>query len=210
MTDFSAEDALEARQRNPRAAVEMARAVLRGTEDRAEWSIAERAIGLALREMHDFPGAARHLRRSIKIAADASLPRLSALAQMSLAWVLVYTGKHKQALKALDDAMPELAGADAVAALMQRGVVFHYLTRHDDAQRDYTAAIAGARRVALGRFVRLTLLEFGDRFERPIELGVVFGADGRDRFFELLILDDRFDGGQLRFGRRRRRGGDFR
>ena len=90
----------------------MARAVLRRTEDRAEWSIAERAIGLALREMHDFPGAARHLRRSIKIAADASLPRLSALAQMSLAWVLVYTGKHKQALKALDDAMPELAGAD--------------------------------------------------------------------------------------------------
>ncbi len=55
MTDFSAEDALEARQRNPRAAVEMARAVLRTTEDRAEWAIAERAIGLALREMHDFP-----------------------------------------------------------------------------------------------------------------------------------------------------------
>jgi hypothetical protein len=147
VTDFCAEDALEARQRNPRAAVEIARAVLRTTEDRAEWSIAERAIGLALREMHDFPGAARHLRRSIKIASAASLPRLSALAQMSLAWVLAYTGKQKQALKALDDAMPELTGADSVAALMQRGVVFHYLTRYDDAQRDYTAAIAGARRV---------------------------------------------------------------
>ncbi|HEX8868896.1 MAG TPA: hypothetical protein VF821_24765, partial [Lentzea sp.] len=60
MTDFCAADALEARQRNPRAAVEMARAVLRTTEDRAEWSIAERAIGLALREMHDFAGAVRH------------------------------------------------------------------------------------------------------------------------------------------------------
>ncbi|HEX8864762.1 MAG TPA: CHAT domain-containing protein, partial [Lentzea sp.] len=66
---------------------------------------------------------------------------------MSLAWVLAYTGKQKQALKALDLAMPELSGADAVAALMQRGVVFHYLTRYVDAQRDYTAAIAGARRV---------------------------------------------------------------
>ncbi|SER40611.1 Tetratricopeptide repeat-containing protein [Lentzea xinjiangensis] len=147
MTDFCAEDALVARQRNPREAVEMARAVLRTTEDRSERSTAERAIGLALREMHDFGGAARHLRRSIRIASDASLPRLAALGQMSLAWVLAYTGKHRQALKALDDAMPELTGADAVAALMQRGVVFHYLTRYDDAQRDYTAAIAGARRV---------------------------------------------------------------
>lgn len=147
MTDFSAQDALEARQRDPRAAVEMARAVLRETEDRSECSIAERAIGLALREMHDFPGAVRHLRRSIRIASGASLSRLSALAQMSLAWVLAYTGKQKQALTLLDEAMPELSGADAVAALMQRGVVFHYLTRYDDAQRDYTAAIAGARRV---------------------------------------------------------------
>ena len=50
MTDFCAEVALEARQRNPRAAVEMARAVLRTTEDRSEWAIAERAIGLALRD----------------------------------------------------------------------------------------------------------------------------------------------------------------
>ncbi|MCG8924589.1 tetratricopeptide repeat protein, partial [Lentzea sp. CC55] len=147
MTDFCAEDALEARQRNPREAVEMARAVLRATTDRSERAIAERAIGLALREMHDFPAAVRHLRRSIRIATEASLPRLSALAQMSLAWVLAYTGKQKQALRLLDDAMPSLTGADSVAALMQRGVVFHYLTRYDDAQRDYTAAIAGARRV---------------------------------------------------------------
>ncbi|MEU7478049.1 CHAT domain-containing protein [Lentzea sp. NPDC042327] len=147
MTDFCAEDALAARQRNPRAAVEMARAVLRATEDRSEWAIAERAIGLALRELHDYSGSIRHLRRSIRIATDAGLPRLSALAQMSLAWVLAYTGRHRAALRALDVAMPSLSGADAVAALMQRGVVFHYLTRYDEAQRDYTAAIAGARRV---------------------------------------------------------------
>lgn len=147
MTDFCAEDALEARQRNPRAAVEMARAVLRTTEDRSEWAIAERAIGLALRELHDYSGSIRHLRRSIRIATDASLPRLSALARMSLAWVLSYTGRHRAALRALDVAMPSLSGADSVAALMQRGVVFHYLTRYDEAQRDYTAAVSGARRV---------------------------------------------------------------
>lgn len=147
MTEFCAEDALEARQRDPRAAIEMARAVLRATEDRSEWATAERAIGLALRELHDLSGSIRHLRRSIRIATDASLPRLSALARMSLAWVLAYTGKHRAALRALDIAMPELNGADAVMALKQRGIVFHYLCHYGEAQRDYTAAISGARRV---------------------------------------------------------------
>ncbi len=147
MTDFCAEDALEARQRNPRAAIEMARVVLRATEDRSEWAIAERAIGLALRELSDDRGAVRHLRRSIRIATDASLPRLAAIARVSLAWVLGYMGKHRAALRALDLAVPELSGSDAVAALKARGIVFHYLCHYDEAKRDYTAAISGARRV---------------------------------------------------------------
>ncbi|MFS8096035.1 CHAT domain-containing protein [Lentzea alba] len=147
MTDFCAEDALEARQRNPRAAVEMARAVLRTTDDRSEWAIAERAIGLALRELHDLSGSVRHLRRSIRIATDASLPQLAAISRVGLAWVLGYMGRHRAALRELDLAVPELSDVDAVAAVKARGIVFHYLCHYDEAQRDYTAAISGARRV---------------------------------------------------------------
>ncbi len=59
---------------------------------------------------------------------------------MSLAWVLVYTGKHGS-FEGARRRDAELTGGDAVAALKQRGIVFHYLC-HDDAQRDYTAAIS--------------------------------------------------------------------
>ncbi|WP_235921475.1 CHAT domain-containing protein [Lentzea tibetensis] len=155
MTDISAEDALEARQRNPRAAIEMARQVLRRTRssgDLEEASVAERAIGLSLRELHDFAGARRHLRRSIQIAESIGSARLAALASISLAYVLSHFGRHRQALQLIDSALPELSGEDADHARMQRGVVAHYLCRYTDALRDYDHAIEAARRTgdALG------------------------------------------------------------
>src|SRR3546814_15782978 len=54
-------------------------------------------------------------------------------------------------------------------------------------------ALIGTGRRALRRFGRLALLEFGDRFEWPVAVGVVLGADRRDRRFELLPPDDLCD-----------------
>src|SRR6218665_3870378 len=42
-----------------------------------------------------------------------------------------------------------------------------------------------------------------------IEFGIVFGADRRDRFLELLVADDRRDFGKVHAGRWRRWRGDF-
>ena len=51
---------------------------------------------------------------------------------------------------------------------------------------------------------RLAFFEIGDRFQRAVELGVILGADRRDRLLELLILDDRCHFRQHGIGRRRR------
>lgn len=125
-----------------RSALERARAA----GDAEEASLAERAIGLSLRELHDFDGAEKHLRRSIRIAQRAESARLTALARMSLAFVLSNTGRHVQALRAINAALPDLHGADACSGRTTRGLVLHYLCRYDGALREYNAAIELARR----------------------------------------------------------------
>lgn len=149
MTGVSAAAALEARQRDPRAAIAMGRSALKAAwaaGDAEEASIAERAIGLSLRELHDFEGALTHLRRSIRAAERAGSTRLAALARVSLAFVLSNTGRHALALRAINAALPELRGGDADIARMQRGLVLHYLCRYEEAQREYNWAIEAARR----------------------------------------------------------------
>ncbi|ONI89244.1 CHAT domain-containing protein [Saccharothrix sp. ALI-22-I] len=65
---------------------------------------------------------------------------------MSLAFVLSNTGRHAQALRTVNAALPELRGGDADIARMQRGLVLHYLCRYDEARREYNWAIDAARR----------------------------------------------------------------
>ncbi|NUT50981.1 MAG: tetratricopeptide repeat protein, partial [Saccharothrix sp.] len=149
MAGVSAAAALEARQRDPRAAIEVGRAALRAaraSDDAEEASAAERAIGLAWRELHDFDAALRHLRRAVRIAERAGSTRSAALARMSLAFVLSNTGRHAQALRAINAAVPHLRGVDAGSGRMQRGLVLHYLCRYDEALREYNGAIEVVRR----------------------------------------------------------------
>ncbi|GAA1304550.1 CHAT domain-containing protein [Saccharothrix xinjiangensis] len=149
MAGETAAAALEARQRDPRAAIEIGRSALRAARaagDAEEASAAERAIGLSLRELHDFDGALRHLRRAVRIAERAGSARLAALARVSLAFVLSNTGRHAQALRAVNAALEELDGGDADIARMQRGLVLHYLCRYDEARREYNRSIEAARR----------------------------------------------------------------
>lgn len=141
----AAQAALDAVQRYPREAIEIAQRVLAagpavGADER---STAARAIGLALRELNDLPGALRHLRRAVRVAGT---PRVRALARMSLGYVLANAGHTAAALRAVTAALPQLTGADAGRARMQRGVVLHYRGRYDEAVRDYGLAIDIAQR----------------------------------------------------------------
>jgi hypothetical protein len=150
VAEVSAAAALDARQRDPHAAIEMGRSALRRARavgDAEEASLAERAIGLSLRELQDFDGAERHLRRSLRIARQADSARLTALARMSLAFVLSNTGRHVQALRAITSALPDLHGQDARSGRATRGIVLHYLCRYDEALREYNAVVEVMRRV---------------------------------------------------------------
>lgn len=141
----AAQAALDAVQRYPREAIAIAQRALAdgpavGDDER---STAERAIGLALRELNDLPGALHHLRRAVRVAGT---PRARALARMSLGYVLANAGHTAAALRAVTAALPQLSGADAGRAWMQRGVVLHYRGRYPEAMRDYGLAIDIAQR----------------------------------------------------------------
>ncbi|MGC5052363.1 CHAT domain-containing protein [Micromonospora sp. DT48] len=140
----AAQAALDLVQRCPSEAITIATRVLATTDaDRDERATAERAIGLALRELNDLPGALRHLRRAVRSAGSA---RTEALARMSLGYVLANAGRTAAALREVTAALPELSGADAGRARMQRGVVLHYRGLYDDAVREYGHAIDIAQR----------------------------------------------------------------
>ncbi|MGW0505559.1 CHAT domain-containing protein [Micromonospora sp. NPDC003241] len=139
----TAQAALDAVQRRPSDAIMIAERVLAAGTDDDERSTADRAIGLALRELNDLAGARRHLRRAVRSAGTA---RTRALARMSLGYVLASSGHTAAALRAVTAALPDLTGADAGRGRMQRGVVLHYRGRYDEAVRDYGLAIDIAQR----------------------------------------------------------------
>lgn len=134
--------------RDPAAAITDADDLLArtdGTHLEAQ-AIAEQAAGLALRELDDLPAGLVRARRAVRIADRSSSPRLAARARLSLALLLANAGITTKALQAIDQALPDLHGADIGRARMQRGLVLHYAGRRAEAEPEYTAAVRIARR----------------------------------------------------------------
>lgn len=71
-------------------------------------SVAERALGLAARELHDAPAVRRHLVRSVELAEQAGLPVRAAEARLSLAAEHVTAGRPAAALRELGRASRDL------------------------------------------------------------------------------------------------------
>ncbi|MEV0728482.1 CHAT domain-containing protein [Polymorphospora sp. NPDC050346] len=128
-----------------RLAVE-ARREARRAGDRDAESTAERALGLAARELNDSGTALRHLRRAVRVARAAGLAQRTAEARMSLALVLAEVGRPGQALRELDEAAPALDGLPAARLGMQRALTLDRLSRFAEAMDGYTGAIAAFRR----------------------------------------------------------------
>ena len=114
--------------------------------DRATESTAERALGLAARELHDAGLALRHLRRAVRVAQRAGLAEPAAEARMSLALVLSEAGRPAQALREIDAAAPALTGLPAARLHMQRALALDRLSRFTEAMAGYSAAVAAFRR----------------------------------------------------------------
>jgi hypothetical protein len=114
--------------------------------DRDVESTAERALGLAARELHDAGAALRHLRRAVRVAEQAGLAHRAAEARMSLALVLSEAGRPTQALREIEAAEPVLDGLPAARLQMQRALALDRLSRFTEAMAGYTAAVAAFRR----------------------------------------------------------------
>ncbi|MET7426459.1 CHAT domain-containing protein [Dactylosporangium sp. NPDC005555] len=137
-----AEQALALRQRDPRAAIALAERVLAARDrDPGQCSVAERAIGLARKELNDLAGAQRHLRRAVAAGQRSGSGRTLAMAQMSLGYVLAAAGRTTAAHTAVTASLTRLTGSEAGQALMQRGVVQYFRGRYVEAAEDYSAAI---------------------------------------------------------------------
>jgi tetratricopeptide (TPR) repeat protein len=123
-----------------------ARREARRAGDPAGESVAERALGLAARELHDARRARRHLRRAITVADRAGLAVPAAEARMTLAFVLDEAGEPAAALRELDAALVTLSGLGAARARMQGAVILDRLGRSAEALDGYTVSLAAFRR----------------------------------------------------------------
>jgi hypothetical protein len=134
---------------DPRQARTLALAIRRQARREADpvtESTAERALGLAARELHDAGAALRHLRRAVLVADRAGLVQPAAEARMSLALVLAEAGRPTQALREIDAAAPALTGLPAARLQMQRALTLDRLSRFAEAMAGYTAAVTAFRR----------------------------------------------------------------
>ena len=104
-------------------------------------TVAERALGLAARELGDVTAAETYLRRSVVTAMQGGLGQREGEARMTLASVLALTGLTQGALEQADRAAVLLVGPDAARLQVQRALILQRLGRHDEALEDYREAL---------------------------------------------------------------------
>jgi tetratricopeptide (TPR) repeat protein len=145
-----ADEALRLVEVKPLAARELAlvaRARARAHDDRAALSVAEEALGLAARKLHDIGVALRHLHAAVRVAERSHLDIRAAKARVSLVAALAYRGDSAAALQQAERAAALLTGHDAARLHMQRGLVLQRLGRLDQARQSYRHALAVFRRI---------------------------------------------------------------
>ena len=118
-----------------------ARRVSRRRHDRAAESVADRALGLARKELGDLVGARAALRDAVRVADRAGLDDVAAEARMSLAFVLLDSGRVTGALAQADRAVSALRGAAAARLRAQRGLILQRCGRLTEAQAAYQLAL---------------------------------------------------------------------
>ncbi|NUR77864.1 MAG: tetratricopeptide repeat protein, partial [Thermoleophilia bacterium] len=144
-----AHDAVLLARTNPRRAITLAAAAVSGgavSEDWAAVSTAERALGLASRELRDIVGALSHLRRAVTVADEHQLEYEAAEARLSLSLTLAFAGDNRGALREVEAASVLATGREAARLEMQRALILQRLGRHEDALRGYRQALPALRR----------------------------------------------------------------
>lgn len=144
-----AEAALALAELEPRAGRAAATSVL-AQPDVDGWpeavSVAERALGLSLLELHDIRAATAHLRRSVELALAAELPRRAAEARCELSRALLLGGDTEPALEQAEKATTGLQGARRARLVGRRAWMLQRLGRLQAAVEQYGAPLEALRR----------------------------------------------------------------
>ncbi|MCA1691037.1 MAG: tetratricopeptide repeat protein, partial [Actinobacteria bacterium] len=146
-SDRSLEDVLVLAQVDPQQGRARARTLLREAGDAETVTVAERALGLAAKELNDMQAATGHLERARDVALGAGLAVRAAQARMSLSLVLAYAGDTAEALRQADLAVPALRGQDGARLQMQRALILQRLGRLDEALDGYGRVLLVMRRL---------------------------------------------------------------
>lgn len=146
---LEAEAALRLTAGQPERAMDDARQVqLRAVADRdlESASVAQRALGLASKELGHLAEAEAHLRAAAGLARRGGLEVREGEARMSLSFVLALGGGTDAALAEADVAAELLEGRDAARLDAQRALILQRLGRHEQAMRAYDRAAAAFSR----------------------------------------------------------------
>jgi CHAT domain-containing protein len=132
----------------PHDALLAARSLLAGQPGPYDASLAHQAIGIVLRDRGDLPQAIAELRKGVRLARASRSPQREADVQATLGLALAWTGRSRQGLAVLDQALATARGALAGQVLMRRGGALWNLGRFHEAHQDLSRALPYFRRAS--------------------------------------------------------------
>ncbi|HEV8653041.1 MAG TPA: CHAT domain-containing tetratricopeptide repeat protein [Actinomycetes bacterium] len=125
----------------PREALTQARAVLAAGPGPYDASVAHQVVGIVLRDFGDVGSAIRELRTARSLARASGSPGREADVLATLGIALVFAGRTRSGLAALDAAVQQADGVLAGQVLARRGAMMMVLGRHREALDDLRPAV---------------------------------------------------------------------
>src|ERR1700760_79310 len=105
----------------PQDALLAARTVLAGQPTPYEASFARHALGIVLRDRGDLSAALKELRKGLRLAHESGRAEREVDVQATLATALAWSGRSREGLAMLDQAVAAAQGAAGGRGLMRRG-----------------------------------------------------------------------------------------
>lgn len=130
----------------PHDALLAARALLATGPSPFDASFAHQAIGIVLRDRGDLSAALTELRKGLRGAHESGRPEREVDVQATLATALAWSGRSREGLALLDQAVAAAQGPMAGRVLMRRASTLQHLGRFRDAHEDLTRALPYLRR----------------------------------------------------------------
>jgi tetratricopeptide (TPR) repeat protein len=130
----------------PHDALLAARSLLASQPSSYDASLAYQAIGIVLRDRGDLPEAIAALRKGMRLARASRRPEREADVQATLGLALAWTGRSRQGLAMLDQALAAARGNLAGQVLMRRANALWDLGRFHEAHQDLSRALPYFRR----------------------------------------------------------------